>query len=61
MAQKRTTCFRVLQYAGGIVMVFSLLVGAAAMFAGYYEHKMIQVVRAIKDIKQGKAKWEATI
>jgi len=42
-------------------MVFALLVGAAAMFAGYYEHKMIQVVRAIRDGIQGKTKWAATI
>lgn len=28
-----------------------LLAGATAMFVGYYERKMIQVVRAIKDIE----------
>jgi hypothetical protein len=72
--KKWTAFLRVSQYAGGIVMVFSLifldgsffgyevpvdqdllvillLVGMSALFWGYYERKMIEVVRAIKDIK----------
>ncbi len=75
---KKWTAFpRVSQYAGSIVMVYSLialhpgsffghkvsvgvdqdllvillLVGVAAMFWGYYQRRMIEVVRAIKDIK----------
>ena len=72
--KKWTAFLRVSQYAGGIVMVLSLifldgsffgyevsvdqdilvillLVGMAAMFWGYYERRMIEVVRAMKDIK----------
>ena len=73
-SKRRTMHLRVLQYAGSIVMAFSLiamdgvffgyqisvdqdilallvLVGVTAMFVGYYERKMIEVVRALKDIK----------
>ncbi|MHC4626549.1 MAG: hypothetical protein ACYTDV_06175 [Planctomycetota bacterium] len=71
-SKKRTAYLRALQYAGTIVMAFSLiamdgkvfryqisvdqdillillLVGIGAMFVGYYERRMIAVVRAIKD------------
>jgi len=33
------------------ILVILLLVGMAAMFWGYYERRMIEVVRAMKDIK----------
>lgn len=68
---KRTTYLRVLQYAGTILMGFSLIaldgkffgfqisvdqdvliilliLGITTMFGGYYERRMIEVVRAIK-------------
>ena len=34
-----------------VIWLIILLAGATAMFVGYYERKMIQVVRAIKDIE----------
>ena len=73
-SKKSTAHLWVLQYAGTIVFIFSLialdgqffgykisvdedtllillLLGVIVMFWGYYERRMIEVGRAIKDIK----------